>query len=335
MIVYYQLTIADSFTFAFQYRQEEIQYSHITFTDNTLCLELIEKPPRCVLKLLTEQCHMPKGSDLAYLTNLHTEFDSHTCYVKGDDRRNWEKEFGLKHYAGCVTYTVAGFVDKNRDVQQDVFFDFMSRSTNEFVQEITAYQDLLGCTVARAPGNSTTMSRGTSKGKPTLCDSFRHQLQALVDVLQATTPWYARCIKPNMEKKANNYDEKLVLDQLKYLGMLDIIRIRKEGFPVHMPFYDFVARYRCLEMNSGKLPREDRDAVRCLISRQGIPETEWQIGKTKVFLRSYVHEPLEDARNKMVTRNAIMIQKIWRAYRVRKGKNTSSKLMKFENFKIN
>ncbi|XP_043463659.1 myosin-I heavy chain isoform X2 [Leptopilina heterotoma] len=300
------------------YRQEEIQYSHITFTDNTLCLELIEKPPRCVLKLLTEQCHMPKGSDLAYLTNLHAEFENHPCYVKGDDRRKWEREFGLKHYAGSVTYTVEGFVDKNRDVQQDVFFDFMSRSTNEFVQKITAYQDLLGCTVARASGNATTMSRGTSKGKPTLCDSFRHQLQALVDVLQATTPWYARCIKPNMTKMANNYDEKLVLDQLRYLGMLDIIRIRKDGYPVHMEFRDFITRYTCLERGRASLPRDEKEAVRCLMKNKKVPATEWQIGVNKVFLRRFVHEPLEDARNKIITSNAITIQKIWRGFIVKR-----------------
>lgn len=81
-----------------------------------------------------------QGSDLAYLTNLHTEFDSHPQYVKGEDKRNWEKEFGIVHYAGTVTYNVTGFVDKNRDVQQDVFFDFLSRSKVDFVQELTAFQ---------------------------------------------------------------------------------------------------------------------------------------------------------------------------------------------------
>uniref|UniRef100_A0A336N0C3 CSON009847 protein n=1 Tax=Culicoides sonorensis TaxID=179676 RepID=A0A336N0C3_CULSO len=299
------------------YRQEEIVFSHIQFTDNTQCLELIEKPPRCILKMLTEQCHMPKGSDTGYLTNLHSEFENHPSYEKAPDRRRWETEFIVKHYAGCVAYTVKGFVDKNRDVQQDVLFDFMSRSQNPFVQELSSFQDLLSILAQSQAQNLAnglgTVQRNTSKGKLTVSDMFRQQLQALVDVLQSTNPWYVRCIKPNADKLANDYDDQLVLDQLKYLGMLDIIRIRREGFPIHLSFEEFIYRYKCLTRKT-RTVETIRNQVLSVIAELNVPGTEWQLGKTKVFLRNKVHEPLEDSRNRVINGKAIVIQRNFKKY---------------------
>nr|XP_034326517.1 myosin-I heavy chain isoform X5 [Crassostrea gigas] len=297
------------------YEEEEINFSHITFTDNSACVELIEKAPRCILKTLDEECRFPQGTDKSYVHKQHEAFDGHPCYVKGD-RRMWDQEFGIQHYAGLVTYTVQGFLDKNKDTQQDQLFELMHGSTNVFVQDLTRFQDLLGVRLEDLKGRQT-ISR-TNKSKPTVGDTFKHQLSALVDILHCTNPWYVRCLKPNSAKMANNFNTGDVLTQLQYSGMLDIIRIKKEGFPVHVAIDVFLSKYGCLlqKADDGLEPREQ---VRNILTVLLLPETEWQVGKTKVFMRNSVFEPLEVRRFEFLTLNALFIQKIWRGFHCRKA----------------
>lgn len=51
-----------------------------------------------------------------------------------------------------------------------------------------------------------------------------------------------------------------------------------------------------------------------MIKELNIPASEWQVGKSKVFLRSSVHEPLEDARKQVIHAKATIIQTVWRRY---------------------
>lgn len=79
-------------------------------------------------------------------------------------------------------------------------------------------------------------------------------------------------------------------------------------------------------------------AVRKILKSFKLPETEWQIGKTKasytfqvliimnfffiqVFLRNTVFDPLEEKRKALLTEKMIVIQKVWRGYNKRKGNN--------------
>ncbi len=52
-----------------------------------------------------------------------------------------------------------------------------------------------------------------------------------------------RCIKPNHGKVANQFDEELVQEQLRYNGILEISYIRNQGWPVRFTFEEFLKRY--------------------------------------------------------------------------------------------
>lgn len=58
---------------------------------------------------------------------------------------------------------------------------------------------------------------------------------------------------------------------------------------------------------------------RALIKQFDIPSKEWQIGKTKVFLRGCAHEPLEDARKTLTNKCALIVQRVWKGHQIRKG----------------
>lgn len=59
-------------------------------------------------------------------------------------------------------------------------------------------------------------------------------------------PHFVRCLKPNLEKKPALFKLDEITKQLRYTGMLETTRIRKEGYSHRPTFADFIARYQII-----------------------------------------------------------------------------------------
>lgn len=96
---------------------------------------------------------------------------------------------------------------------------------------------------------------------------FSDSLQQLLESMSRCTPWFVRCIKPNNDKTPMRFDMPVVLQQLRYLGLLDTIHIRQAGYPIRLKFQQFVDQYRYLI--PGILPRGApyRDLCRAILER--------------------------------------------------------------------
>lgn len=121
-----------------------------------------------------------------------------------------------------------------------------------------------------------------------------------MQALGVAHPFFVRCIKPNMKKTSETFDAVVVMNQLRYSGMLETVRIRRTGYPVRRTFADFLYRYKVLTITVGGVASNLKaDAkLRCqtVLSSIDSAGTNWQLGLTKIFLRESLEATLEKTR---------------------------------------
>ena len=100
--------------------------------------------------------------------------------------------------------------------------------------------------------------------------------------LGQANPYFVRCIKPNGKKVADDFQPQMVLNQLKYSGMMETVRIRRQGYPVRRVFDDFMFRYNVLGRNLGTEGKEPNICCKMIMKQQDNAGKDWQVGKTKV-----------------------------------------------------
>jgi myosin-5 len=87
----------------------------VDFPDNQACLDLIEGKPTGILALLDEQCLFPKGNDESLANKLYEILAKEGALLTASKAERVAFKFAVRHYAGNVVYTSAGFCSKNKD----------------------------------------------------------------------------------------------------------------------------------------------------------------------------------------------------------------------------
>uniref|UniRef100_A0A8C3CKF2 Myosin VA n=1 Tax=Cairina moschata TaxID=8855 RepID=A0A8C3CKF2_CAIMO len=309
-----------------EYMKEQIPWTLIDFYDNQPCINLIEAKMG-ILDLLDEECKMPKGSDDTWAQKLYnTHLNKCALFEKP---RLSNKAFIIKHFADKVEYQCEGFLEKNKDTVYEEQIKVLKSSKFKLLLEL--FQDeekVLSPTSATASGR-VPLSRTavkpakarpgqTSKEhKKTVGHQFRNSLHLLMETLNATTPHYVRCIKPNDFKFPFTFDEKRAVQQLRACGVLETIRISAAGFPSRWTYQEFFSRYRVL-MKQRDVLGDRKQTCKNVLEKLILDKDKYQFGKTKIFFRAGQVAYLEKIRADKLRAACIRIQKTIRGWLMRK-----------------
>jgi myosin-5 len=223
-------------------------------------------------------------------------------------------------------------MEKNKDALAEALVEQMQQSSIPML--VTAPEP-------EQPAGGAAKKKGT---KMTLAAKFKQDLDNLMTTLRSTVPHFIRCVKPNADQVPTRFDAPLALNQLKYSGLFEAIRIRKAGFAVRMPNEVFVKRYKhiCLtipgnvrqdpaqyctalltemeqEVNFAELAAQASATTGKKVLEADIRrEKHWIVGKTKVFMRTAAFKAqLEKIRDAKASNCSVPLQKIVRGFIMR------------------
>ncbi|XP_057692409.1 unconventional myosin-Vc isoform X2 [Corythoichthys intestinalis] len=295
-----------------EYMKEDIPWTLIDFYDNQPVIDLIEAKMG-ILDLLDEECLFPQGSDQSWLQKLYNYLDSNPLF----ERPKLSNEmFVIQHFADKVEYQCKGFLEKNRDALYEELIEVLRVSKFAFLAKFFQEEGQSGLNIkgirvmpARPSVMSANKQLRTSVGK-----KFHSSLALLMDTLNATTPHYVRCIKPNDEKLPFEYDSGRVVQQLRACGVLETIRISAQSYPSRWTYFEFYNRYSVLMTNVEAGINDKTQTCKSLLQRLIQDSNQYKFGRTKIFLRAGQVAYLEKLRLDQLRGACITIQKYVRGW---------------------
>uniref|UniRef100_A0A2K6TT88 Myosin heavy chain 14 n=1 Tax=Saimiri boliviensis boliviensis TaxID=39432 RepID=A0A2K6TT88_SAIBB len=284
-----------------EYQREGIPWTFLDFgLDLQPCIDLIERPanPPGLLALLDEECWFPKATDKSFVEKVAQEQGGHPKFQRPRHLRD-QADFSVLHYAGKVDYKANEWLMKNMDPLNDSVAALLHQSTDRLTAEI--WKDVEGIVGLE---QVSSLGDGPPGGRPrrgmfrTVGQLYKESLSRLMATLSNTNPSFVRCIVPNHEKRAGKLEPRLVLDQLRCNGVLEGIRICRQGFPNRILFQEF--RQRKIFFRAGVLAQleEERDlkvtdiivsfqaAARGYLARRAFQKRQQQQSALRVMQRN-------------------------------------------------
>ncbi|KAJ8378258.1 hypothetical protein AAFF_G00244620 [Aldrovandia affinis] len=292
-----------------EYEAEGVEWEPVQYFNNKIICDLVEEKHRGIIAVLDEECLRPgEATDLTFLERLEEKMGGHPHFVthklaEKKTRKTLDRgDFRLLHYAGEVTYCVVGFIDKNNDLLYRNIKEVMRQSKNPIVRQCFSSTDM-----------------DSRKRPETVATQFRTSLIKLTNTLASKEAWYVRCLKSNEAKEPGKFDEALVRHQVKYLGLMEHLRVRRAGFAYRRRYDIFLKRYKPLCPATWPhwygLPA---DGVAKLVEHLGYKPDEYKMGRTKIFIRhARTLYATEDAFDVCKNELATKLQAKYRGYKAK------------------
>ncbi|XP_075241500.1 myosin-IIIb-like isoform X2 [Convolutriloba macropyga] len=316
----------------------------VEFEDNTSLLDSFMAKPFGLFSLLDEESRFPRATEITLIEKFSQHLSSENFWRP----RHGERLFGIYHFAGQVAYDAAGFLDKNRDRVGVGVVDLLRESTNPLVNSLFSqpisrtghfvnvrqsgkpkmkqqplvkpstnahFKKVDTSAMFKTKPVGTNFALSQRANQQSTSASFRYSLMELTQILTSMDAHFIACIKPNNDKVPHRIEKEKVISQLKYAGVVEVCKIRQNGFSYRPTFAEFIEKYKMLLFGATAELESSAGIAKEILEKSLI--TGYRIGKTKVFLGYSQQERLDHELSRVI-KFAVTLQRYARGLIIRR-----------------
>lgn len=205
--------------------------SEYQLTTNEDVIRAIDNPknqPKGIFQVLDEVVKSNR-SDGGFIVSVTESLKNCPVYEKSKVKND---KFKIEHSSYTVEYVVKDFVEKAKDELPSNILSLICKS-NPLLAKILAKKE------AESIDNTKAFN---------FVDNFKAGMNSLLQDLERSRCYFARCVKTNAHKQAKTWDTELVFNQIKYMGIKDYLVMKKRLYPLRIDYKEFCKKY--LELNS-------------------------------------------------------------------------------------